>query len=147
MRFTPPPFPTILLSMKKQITLLILLASALLLTSACGRNSNTPDPTVSTRLRDILLSSCHRNDIRTETFQIEQLRHPDAVPLIAKALSSLRGIQDVKANPDTQTLTIVFNGRALYLKNIEYEIVNAGFSLPNWPATPKQKAALPKIFR
>jgi copper chaperone CopZ len=94
-----------------------------------------------------LATACHRNDIRTETFQIEQLRSEEAVPLLSNALTMLPGIQGVTASIEKHTLTVKFDGLALYLKNIEYAIVNAGFSLPNWPATEQQKAKLPQELR
>lgn len=92
----------------------------------------------------LLSAACHRNDIRTETFQIEQLRSDEGVQLIAKALKTLPGIQEIRPNLEAHTLTVVFNGRMLYLKNIEYTIVHAGFSLPYWPAPDEAKASLPE---
>lgn len=87
------------------------------------------------------LSACHRNDIRTETVQIEQLHSPEAAQKIIQVLQHLPGIQ--RAQPDlvNHTLTITFNGRMLYLKNIEYAIVEAGFSLPHWPASQRTTTA------
>jgi hypothetical protein len=34
----------------------------------------------------LLSAACHRNDIRTETFRIEQMRNPESAQIIAKAL-------------------------------------------------------------
>lgn len=119
-RFTDRRFRIIFSGMKKQPSCLILLAAVL------------------------CLSACHRNDIRTATFEVDQLRTQAAVPLIANALKPLPGIQEVRPDLQSRTLTVVFNGRNLYLKNIEFEIVNAGFSLPHWPASDKAKAKLPK---
>jgi hypothetical protein len=95
-------------------------------------------------LATLLLTACYRNDIRTETFQIDQLRTEEGVQLIAKALQKLDGIQEIRPNIAGRSLTVVFNGRMLYLKNIEYTIVNTGFSLPNWPAKKTAKTKLPK---
>jgi hypothetical protein len=95
----------------------------------------------------LLISACHRNDIRTETFQIEQLRNPESVQLIAKALQPLQGIQKMAPDYENHELTIVFNGLVVYVKNIEYAIVKAGFSLPNWPADPADIAKLPEELR
>jgi copper chaperone CopZ len=92
----------------------------------------------------LLLSACYRNDIRTATFRIDQLRTPESVQLIGKALQQLDGIQEVRSDVEGRALTVVFNGRQLYLKNIEFAIVNAGFSLPNWPAEASAKANLPE---
>lgn len=124
MKFTPTPIPIIFNAMKKTIFHTLLLAAALLLNTAC-----------------------HRSDIRTQTFEIEQLRSPEAMQLIVNALKPLPGIQTVTPDYTARTLAIVFNGRELYLKNIEYAIVNAGFSLPHWPATEAEKEKLPESLR
>ena len=92
----------------------------------------------------LLLAGCFRNDIRTETFSIEQLRSQESANLLAQALQGLSGLQDFRPNLENQTLTVVFDGRALHLKNIEYAIVKSGFDLPNWPAEVADKAKLPK---
>ncbi len=92
----------------------------------------------------LLLSACHRNDIRTETFQIDQLRNQEAVQLVAKALQPLEGIQEIRSDVEGRKLIVVFNGRVMYLKNIEFAIVHAGFSLPHWPAEASATANLPK---
>lgn len=123
MRFTRAAFPAIFNSMKKTLILSALTAAAL------------------------LAASCHRNDIRTETFAIDQLRSQEAVELVAKALQPLPGIQEIRPNLAERTLTVVFNGRMLYLKNIEYEIVHAGFSLPHWPAPESARKELPGELR
>ncbi|MBC8205895.1 MAG: heavy-metal-associated domain-containing protein [Kiritimatiellales bacterium] len=95
----------------------------------------------------LLITACHRNDIRTEIFQIEQLRNPESVQLIAKALQPLEGIQKITPDFENHELIVVFDGRVVYVKNIEYAIVAAGFSLPNWPANPADKAKLPEELR
>lgn len=95
----------------------------------------------------LALTGCFRNDIRTETFKIEQLRSEEGAQLIAKALSPINGIKDIKANITNRTITITFDGLQAYIKNIEYPIVKAGFDLPNWPADPADKAKLPEALR
>lgn len=95
----------------------------------------------------LFTAACHRNDIRTETFRIEQMRTPESVQIIAKALQSTGGIEKITPDYEKRELTVVFNGLALYKKNIEYKIVKAGFSLPNWPATQADKAKLPEELR
>ncbi len=95
----------------------------------------------------LLLAGCLRNDIRTETFQIKQLRTPESAAHIAQALRQVAGIKDVRPDLEKHTLTVVFNGLECYIKNIEYAIVKAGFDLPNWPADPADKAKLPEEMR
>jgi copper chaperone CopZ len=95
----------------------------------------------------LLLAGCFRNDIRTEIFKIEQLRSQDSAAHIAQALRPVSGIQEVRPDFEKHTLTVVFNGKECHLKNIEYAIVKAGFSLPNWPADPADKAKLPEGLR
>ena len=123
MRFTPKQFPIIFNDMKKLFLQTTLLIAAL------------------------LSAACHRNDTRTQTFEIEQLRSQEGVQLIAQALQPLPGIQEIRPNLEAHTLTVVFNGLELYLKNIEYAIVNAGFSLPNWPASQEAIDKLPEELR
>jgi hypothetical protein len=92
----------------------------------------------------LLLAGCFRNDIRTETFSIEQLRSQESAQRLAQSLQGLSGLQEFRPNLENQTLTVVFDGRTLHLKNIEYAIVKGGFDLPNWPAEAADKAKLPK---
>lgn len=92
----------------------------------------------------LLLTGCFRNDIRTTTFEIEQLRTPESVQLLANSLRGLHGIESIHPDLTNHTCTVVFNGRELYLKNIEYAIVNGGFSLPHWPAAQSSINKLPK---
>jgi len=94
-----------------------------------------------------LCAGCFRNDIRTKTFQIHQLRSENGAVLIAQALRPVPGIQELKPDLTNHTLTVVFNGLECYVKNIEYAIVKAGFDLPNWPADPADKAKLPEDLR
>lgn len=95
----------------------------------------------------LLLAGCFRNDTRTETFQIKQLRSQEAVQVIVKALRPVSGVKEIQPNLEKHTLTVVFNGLEGYIKNIEYAIVKAGFDLPNWPADPADKAKLPEDLR
>lgn len=94
-----------------------------------------------------LPAGCFRNNIRTETFQIKQLRSQEAAQIIAKALRPVSGIKEVRPDIENRKLTVVFNGLEGYIKNIEYPIVKAGFDLPNWPADPADKAKLPEELR
>jgi len=95
----------------------------------------------------LLLAGCLRNDIRTETFQIKQLRTPECATRIALALKPVAGIKEVRPDLEKHTLTVVFDGLQCYIKNIEYAIVKAGFDLPNCPADPADKAKLPEEMR
>ncbi|MBI9021012.1 MAG: hypothetical protein JEZ10_07145 [Verrucomicrobia bacterium] len=95
----------------------------------------------------LLLAGCFRNDIRTVTFEIQQLRTPEAARLLTQSLHGLSGITEVRPDLENKTFTVVFNGRELYLKNIEYAIVTGGFDLPHWPAESADKAKLPEELR
>ncbi len=95
----------------------------------------------------LLLAGCFRNDIRTETFQIAQLRSEESAMMVAQALRQVTGIKEVRPDIQQHTLTVVFNGLEVYIKNIEYAIVKAGFDLPNCPADPADKAKLPEGMR
>jgi hypothetical protein len=95
----------------------------------------------------LLLAGCFRNDIRTVTYPIEQLRNPQGAQFLAQSLRGLNGIKEFRPDLEKKTLTIIFNGKELYLKNIEYAIVKGGFDLPNWPAEAADKAKLPEELR
>ena len=95
----------------------------------------------------LLLAGCFRNDIRTVTYPIEQLRSPQGAQFLANSMRGLKGIKEFRPDLENKTLTIIFNGRELYLKNIEYAIVKGGFDLPNWPAEAADKAKLPEELR
>ena len=124
MRFTPQPIHLYFNAMK---TTLKHLSSLLMIT--------------------VLLTGCFRNDIRTQTFHIDQLQTQESARLVANALRGLRGIQTVQPDLQDRTCTVVFDGRQLYLKNIEFAIVKAGFDLPHWPAKTADKAKLPEELR
>lgn len=94
-----------------------------------------------------LTAACHRNDMRIETFRIEQMRNPESVQLISKALQPLGGVKKITPNYEGRELIVEFDGLSLYKKNIEYAIVHAGFSLPHWPAPEAAKAELPEELR
>jgi hypothetical protein len=95
----------------------------------------------------LLTAGCFRNDTRTETFQIEQLRSQESAMILAQALRQVAGIKEFRPDFEKHTLTVVFNGLEVYVKNIEYVIVKAGFDLPNCPADPADKAKLPEGIR
>jgi len=95
-------------------------------------------------LLGLAATGCLRNDIRTVTFQLEELNSYERGMMAAKALKKLDGIIEIRPDMTKRTLTVVFNGRNLYLKNVEYALVDAGFDLPNRPAGPKQKEKLRK---
>lgn len=95
----------------------------------------------------LLSTGCFRNDIRTETFQIEQLRSQEGAVLLSQALQPIAGILEIRPDFEARRLTVIFNGREAYLKNIEYAIVKAGFDLPHWPAKAADKEKLPENLR
>jgi hypothetical protein len=95
----------------------------------------------------LLFAGCFRNDIRTETFKIDQLRSEESATLAAQALRQVSGIKEIRPDLQNHTLTVVFNGLECYIKNIEYAIVKAGFDLPNRPADPADKSKLPEGIR
>jgi hypothetical protein len=94
-----------------------------------------------------ILTGCFRNDLRTETFKIQQMRSQESAGRIAQALRPVAGIKEVRPDFEKRELTVIFNGLECYIKNIEYAIVKAGFDLPNWPADPADKAKLPENMR
>ncbi len=85
----------------------------------------------------LAIIGCLRNDIREKTFQIDQLRTANDAKTLGSVLQTLNGINECQFNLDNHTMTVTFDGRIVYIKNIEYVIVNAGYSLPNWPADKK----------
>ncbi|MCU0856862.1 MAG: hypothetical protein MUC65_00470 [Pontiellaceae bacterium] len=122
MRFTDTLFPIILRAMKtlkKAILLCVLL----------------------------LASGCFRNNIRSETFHLEQLRNEESVNILRNALRQVDGVKELQPNLREHTLTVIFNGLNSQKKNVEYAIIKAGFDLPNWPADPADKAKLPEALR
>lgn len=90
----------------------------------------------------LLLAGCFRNNIRTITFHVDPLNTEACAKLLSRSLKDLPGIEDRQIDLEAQTLTLTFNGLELYLKNVEFAIVQAGFDLPHWPATVANKAKL-----
>ncbi|GEM_PF-6381765 len=78
-------------------------------------------------------AGCLRKDTRTETFHIESLQGAGDVAKLDRALRSVEGVIDARFDLSGKTATVIFNGRVLYLKNIEDTIVRAGYGLPNNP--------------
>lgn len=81
----------------------------------------------------LLLAACLRNDTRTETFYVENLHSPESAQQLANSLRTVSGVQEIRSDLSQQTITVIFDGRVTYLKNIEAAIVKAGFDLPHWP--------------
>jgi copper chaperone CopZ len=82
----------------------------------------------------LLGAGCFRSDICTEVFHVNNLHTAEEAGQIRNALHAVPGVQDVRARPEKQTLTVVYDARATHLKNIEAVIVKAGFDLSHWPA-------------
>lgn len=82
----------------------------------------------------LLLAGCFRNDICTEVFHAENLTTADHAGKIHNALHAVPGVQQVCVRPEKKSITVIYDARVTHLKNIEAEIVKAGFDLPHWPA-------------
>jgi hypothetical protein len=95
----------------------------------------------------ILCTGCFRNDLRTETFELHQLRTPDSVRLVGQPITQIAGVKEIRPDLANRRLTVVFNGLECYRKNIEAAIASAGFDQPNRPADPAAKARLPEELR
>lgn len=94
-----------------------------------------------------LLTGCFRNDRRTIDFNVPKLTTQECLAYLSGRLRANEGVEDVRADFTTGTVTVTFNGLKLALKNIEIIIAEAGFDVNERPADPVARATMPAPCR
>ena len=93
------------------------------------------------------VAGCFRNDRRTIDFSVPTLATQECLSYLSGRLRANEGVEDVRADFETGTVTVTFNGLKLALKNIEIIIAEAGFDVNERPASEAAKAAMPAPCR
>ena len=89
---------------------------------------------------------CFRQDRRTITVQVPQVRNEDCLRLVQEAVKSVDGIEFV-TNSTPGTVDVTYNALKLGIRNIEFVIAGAGFDANETKAPPQARAALPEGCR
>jgi copper chaperone CopZ len=92
-------------------------------------------------------TGCFRNDRRVGEFQVPNLTSQECLNYLSGKLRASEGIEDVKADFESRTVIVTFDGLKLALKNIEFSIAGAGFDVNDTPANPQAKAGMPASCR
>ena len=90
---------------------------------------------------------CFRQDRRTITVNVPQLRSEECLRLVQEAVKSVDGIEFVTTNSAPGTVDVTYNALKLGIRNIEFVIAGAGFDANETKAPPQARAALPEGCR
>ncbi len=90
-----------------------------------------------------LLSGCRKNDIRTVTIKVPELKNAACARLIQDAFMQQTGIFSMTPDFQERQITIKYNSMEIALKNLEYTIAGAGFAANSIPANTNAWANLP----
>jgi periplasmic mercuric ion binding protein len=87
--------------------------------------------------------SCRRDDIRTRTISIPQMKNERCVQLVTNALNQCEGLFPDKTVVGAGSVTVTYDSMRTAMKNLEHAIAKAGFDANDIPADPQARAALP----
>ncbi len=90
---------------------------------------------------------CFRQDRRTITVNVPQLKGPECLRFIQDAAQKVEGIEQVSPSYESRTVDVTYNAMKLGIKNIEFIIAGAGFDANNTQAPAAARAALPEGCR
>lgn len=90
---------------------------------------------------------CFRQDRRTITVQVPQLRSADCLHFIQDAVKPVEGIEQVTPHYEQGTLDVTYNAMKLGIRNIEFVIAGAGFDANDTKAPANVRASLPEGCR
>lgn len=96
-------------------------------------------------LLSALTVSCRKQDIRTVTVRVPEMKNKACAQIIHNVLCKVHGVQGDKIQIDltSRTVTVTYDSLKLALKNIEFDIAGAGFRANEIPAKPEAVKALP----
>lgn len=95
----------------------------------------------------LLGSGCFRQDKRTITVKVPQLRSEACLRFVQDAVKPVEGIEHVTPNYEQGTLDVTYNAMKLGIRNIEFVIAGAGFDANDTKAPANVRAALPEGCR
>lgn len=93
---------------------------------------------------------CRKQDVRTVTVSVPEMRNRACAKVIGDALSRQMGVKPTKLKFDlsTRTVDVPYDSLFVAKKNIEFTIADAGFSANEVPANTNAASSLPpECFR
>lgn len=91
--------------------------------------------------------SCFRQDKRTITVRVPQMRSEDCFRFIQDAVKPVDGIEQATPDYAQGTVDVTYNAIKLGIKNIEYVIAGAGFDANDTKAPEAARNNLPEGCR
>ena len=95
----------------------------------------------------LLCTGCFRNDTRIGEYHVPSMTSEECLSVLSTRLLAVEGVKDVKADFETRTVSVTFDGLKAGLKNIEYVIAGSGFDVNQTPGAPAAKTELPPSCR
>ncbi len=95
----------------------------------------------------LLCAGCFRNDTRIGEYHVPTVTSQDCLNILSTKLHAVEGVQEIKADFETKTVYVTFDGLKAGLKNIEFVIAGAGFDVNDTPGAAAAKAELPASCR
>jgi len=92
-----------------------------------------------------LCASCRKQDLRTFTIHIPDMKNQACSSIIVNALmreQTIRG-DDIKVDLAAQTVTVKYDSLQRAQKNLVFAVAKAGFSANGVPTDPEAQKALP----
>ena len=90
---------------------------------------------------------CFRQDRRTITVAVPQVKSAECFRHIQDAVKSVDGIEQVSPNYERGTVDVTYNAMKLGIRNIEFVIAGAGFDANDTKAPADVRAKLPEGCR
>lgn len=92
-----------------------------------------------------VFAGCRKEDIRTVTVSVPELRNTACAKIIGDSLSKQMGVKPEKLKFDltSRTVDVTYDSIFIARKNIEFAIADAGFKANEVPANTNAAAALP----
>lgn len=90
-------------------------------------------------------AGCRREDIRTVTVSVPELRNKACAKVIGDSLSRQMGVKPERLKFDltSKTVDVTYDSLFVARKNIEFAIADVGFQANEVPANTNAAAALP----
>jgi len=97
----------------------------------------------------VILASCRKQDLRTQTIRVPEMKNAACASIVAEALQRQQGIPPewIKVDIENRTVTVTYDSLQRALKNLEFAIADAGFQANETPANPEAAAKLPPECR
>ena len=93
------------------------------------------------------LTACFRNDIRTITVKVPQMKSAACSTIIQSALMQTDGVKIATPDLQNHTIDVTYNSVKLAIKNVEFIIAEAGFDANKVPANEEARKQLPEECR